>query len=483
MRPPTVSMCAILAILIAPFHTGSAADKTRADFDAGAAIAAAIEDPRRLPGDRARDADRKPEAILTFAGLRPGMTVLDMFSGGGYYTQLAASVVGPQGKVVAHNNTPYATIAREQIEQRYADGRLPWVEQILGENNRLSLEAGAFDVALLILCYHDVYYIDGQRGWERIDRPLMLAELYSAVKPGGVVLVVDHVADPDTPDNVVAGLHRIDPALIKADFTAAGFHFDAESDVLSNDNDPHDVIAMAPHVRGKTDRAVLRFRKPAHDDDGVLIFGATRNTGLEIAKILVGRGEAVTAFVRPTSNLENLEPLDVDYFIGDALNSDDVHRAIVSGKFKAIFSTLGSGRGETPVDVVGTVNILDAARTEGIDRLIVVTIVGPGESILMVPEHLRESHAWAIDIKDEAEKHIMASDLDYTIIRPAQLTSNPRSGIIKLSLEPEPTGPVTRGDLADMAVWTYDNDESVRKVYHAVGDDPLAEERMDDPGH
>ena len=84
----------------------------------------------------------------------------------------------------------------------------------------------------------------------------------------------------------------------------------------------------------------------------------------------------------------------------------------MSGKFKAIFSTLGSGRGETPVDVVGTVNILDAARTEGIDRLIVVTIVGPGESILMVPEHLRESHAWAIDIKDEAEKHIMASDLE-----------------------------------------------------------------------
>ena len=227
--------------------------------------------------------------------------------------------------------------------------------------------------------------------------------------------------------------------------------------------------------------ALILLASPAHGDDGVLIFGATRNTGLEIAKILVERGEAVTAFVRPTSSLENLEPLDVDYFVGDALNPDDVHRAIASRNFKAIFSTLGSGRDETPVDVVGTVNILDAAQSEGIDRLIFVTIVGPGESILMVPEHLRESHAWAIDIKDEAEQHIMASDLDYTIIRPAQLTSNPRSGIIGLALDPEPTGPVTRADLADMVVWTYDNDESVRKVYHAVGDDPQAELRMDDP--
>lgn len=266
MRPPITSICAIFAILMAPCHTGSAADKAHAgtESDASVAIAAAIKDPRRLPADLARDAQRKPEAILAFAGLGPGMTVLDMFSGGGYYTQLAASVVGPAGKVVAHNNTPYASIAGKEIEQRYADGRLASVEQFLGENNQLTLSAGAFDVALLILCYHDVYYIDGQRGWERIDRPLMLAELYSAIKPGGVVLVVDHVANPGTPDNVVAGLHRIDPALVKADFAAAGFRFDAESDVLSNDDDPRDVIAMAPHVRGKTDRAVLRFRRPAN---------------------------------------------------------------------------------------------------------------------------------------------------------------------------------------------------------------------------
>ena len=227
--------------------------------------------------------------------------------------------------------------------------------------------------------------------------------------------------------------------------------------------------------------AIVFMTAPALGDDGVLIFGATRNTGLEIAKILVARGESVTAFVRPTSNLEELEPLKVEYFVGDAMNADDVHEVIASRDFKAIFSTLGASRGETPPDLIGTINMVDAAEKEGIDRFIVVTIIGPGKSIVMVPEAQRKNMAWAIDIKDKAEKYVMASDLDYTIIRPGQLTSNPRSGIIKLNLEPEPTGLVTRADLADVVVWTYDHDESIKKVYQVIGDDPMAKRRMGSP--
>ena len=265
MRPPIALLYPILTMLLVACGASSPPGNTASEdaADITTAIAAAIDDPGRLPPDRDRDAGRKPEAILTFAGLRPGMTVLDMFSGGGYYTQLAASVVGPEGRVVAHNNTPYAMIAGKEIEQRYADGRLASVERLIGDNNKLKLPADTFDVVLFILSYHDVYYIDGQRGWELIDRPPMLAELYSALRPGGIVVVVDHVANAGTPHDVVAGFHRIDPALVNADFTAAGFQLDAESDVLSNPDDPRDVIAMAPHIRGKTDRAVLRFIKPA----------------------------------------------------------------------------------------------------------------------------------------------------------------------------------------------------------------------------
>ena len=212
---------------------------------------------------------------------------------------------------------------------------------------------------------------------------------------------------------------------------------------------------------------------PVQAEDGVLIFGATRNTGLEVAKILVARGEPVTAFVRPVSNLENLEPLNVSYVTGDALNAEDVQRAVSSKQFSAVISTLGGGRGETPPDLVGTINIVDAMESSGPKRLVVVTVIGPGKSISMVPEQQRKSLGRVIALKEEAENYIMASSLDWTILRPGQLTSNPRSGIIKMSLEPEPTGPVTRTDLADLVVGAYDDPSTIDQVYQVIGDDPV----------
>lgn len=218
---------------------------------------------------------------------------------------------------------------------------------------------------------------------------------------------------------------------------------------------------------------------PTSASDGVLIFGATRNSGLEIAKVLVARGEAVTAFVRPTSNLEGLEPLDVNYFTGDAMNADDVEKAIAAKDYNAVISTLGGGRGERPPDLVGTINIVDAMAKHGPKRLLVVTVIGPGKSVSMVPPQQLKALGRVIALKEEAENYIMASDLDYTIIRPGQLTSNPRSGIIRMDEEPAPTGPITRADLADMVIQAYDDDSTIGKVYQTIGDDPLATVRMD----
>ena len=80
--------------------------------------------------------------------------------------------------------------------------------------------------------------------------------------------------------------------------------------------------------------------------------------------------------------------------------------------------------------------------------------------------------------QEDAENHIIAADLEYTIIRPGQLTSNPRSGVIRLDLEPSPTGPITRGDLADQVVGAYDDVSTIRQIYQVIGDDPLAVRRM-----
>ncbi len=267
MIPPVrLSFFAAALVLALAGAAGCATTSTGNNAVQGAdnaAIAAAIGDPRRPAADVTRDPGRKPQEVLEFAGLRPGQSVLDFFAGGGYLTELAYYVVGPAGKVTAYNNTGYAAISSKEAEARYGNGRLPGVQQLVSANNEIELPESAYDVSLFIMAYHDVYYLDGDRGWERIEMSRLLGELYRSVKPGGVVVVVDHVARPGLSREQVKPLHRIDPALIKADFAAAGFVLDGEADFLRNPADQVDVMAMLPPVRGKTDRAVLRFIKPA----------------------------------------------------------------------------------------------------------------------------------------------------------------------------------------------------------------------------
>lgn len=226
------------------------------------AVRLALAHKDRPAADRARDAPRQSAAVLRFFGIGPGMTVLDLYSGGGYYTEILAYLVGAQGRVVAHNNTSYLNAARAELASRFAPGRLPNVTRLTAESNELTLPPGAFDAVLMTDVYHDVYFEDEARGWPRIDGPRLLAELYRALKPGGVLGVVDHAALPGAPPATGGTLHRIDPGLLKSDLTAAGFVLDGESDVLGNPADDRTKSAFDPSVRGRTDQVVLRFRKP-----------------------------------------------------------------------------------------------------------------------------------------------------------------------------------------------------------------------------
>jgi predicted methyltransferase len=230
--------------------------------DNNSIYAAAVANKTRLEGDYARDAGRKPEEILAFFNIQQGDTVLDMFSGGGYYTELLSHVVGPDGKVVAQTNKAYLGFVGDEFKDRHAEGRLANVDVLMAENNELRLAADRFDAITLVLAYHDVYHEDLENGWNRIDVDKILAEFYKALKPGGIVGVVDHSAAPGTPVSQVDALHRIDKQRVIDDFTGAGFVLDDESDVLHNASDDLEKIVFDPSVRGKTDRFALRFRKP-----------------------------------------------------------------------------------------------------------------------------------------------------------------------------------------------------------------------------
>lgn len=226
------------------------------------AVLAAIANPARPAADRVRDQPRQSAAVLRFFRMAPGMTVLDLYSGGGYYTELLSYIVGSTGKVVAHNNTPYLEFAKEGIAGRYTDGRLPNVERLLAENNELMLPPAKFDAVLMTNVYHDIYFVDANAGWPRIDGPKLLAVVFQALKPGGVVGVVDHAALPGAPPETGGTLHRIDPELVKRDFMAAGFVLDGESDALINPTDDRTKSAFDPSVQGRTTQVILRFRKP-----------------------------------------------------------------------------------------------------------------------------------------------------------------------------------------------------------------------------
>ena len=227
-----------------------------------AVYANAIANPARLDADRERDAGRRPAEVLEFFGIAPGMTVLDMFSGGGYYTEIMSYVVGDQGKIVAHSNKPYLVYVGDEFKVRHADNRLANVDILMAENNELALNANEFDAVTMILSYHDIYHEDLSIEWHMTNGPALLAELIKSLKPGGVVGIVDHAAAAGAPSETGTTIHRIDPALVIAEMQAAGFELEARSDILRNIDDDLLQTVFGPDIRGKTDHFVLRFRKP-----------------------------------------------------------------------------------------------------------------------------------------------------------------------------------------------------------------------------
>ena len=225
-------------------------------------ISAVLNHPDRSEADRARDERSKPGQLLEFSGIKPGQTVVDVFSGGGYYAEILSRFLGESGKVIAHNNSSYVSYAGEDLKVRYGEQRLTNVQQVVQEANDLDVGTEVADAAFLVLAYHDIYY--RAEGWPAIDGPIFLANIRRALKPGGVVLVVDHRAVAGSSADSGNDIHRIDPALVRQGMEAAGFRFEREADFLANSNDNLLSSVFDPAVQGKTSRFVHLYRKPAN---------------------------------------------------------------------------------------------------------------------------------------------------------------------------------------------------------------------------
>lgn len=201
----------------------------------------------------------------------------------------------------------------------------------------------------------------------------------------------------------------------------------------------------------------------------VLVFGGTRGTGLEIVRQLRDRGESVTVAVRGTSNTAELQKLGVDTVVADALDAEQVNAALASDTYAAVISTLGTTRGEQHKrpDYIGNRNVIDAAKAAGVKRFVFITVIGAGDSADAAPGFSKRFLAEVMSLKTQAEDHLRASGLDYTIIRPGGLGDVPATGTAILAEDPQAFSFIGRIDLAALAVQALGDPATIGKTYSA----------------
>jgi predicted methyltransferase len=224
----------------------------------------------RLEEDIARDQRSRPEAIIPLLNLQTGDRVIDIFAGGGYYTELLASVLGEDGEAILHNNDGFEAWGINGLSDRFKPGRDPGnIVRLTRSGINLDLAAESINGALIVMAYHDLYVVPKRYNGEEYvpvgdpaNTEYFLEQVFTALKPGGRFVIVDHAGDETMNHNLVADLHRIKESFTRSEIEAAGFRFVDSTDALRNPEDNRNMIVFDLDVQGKTDRFTLAFEKP-----------------------------------------------------------------------------------------------------------------------------------------------------------------------------------------------------------------------------
>jgi len=258
-------------------------------------IAQIVASPERSAADRTNDIRRKPEPMLAFIGIRPGMVALDVSAGGGYTTELLARAIGPGGQVYGQSpprnpnqapprpaaaegnsrpdlaapapsapqpaasaplRTSAIALAEREARLRSANvaaATLVAVPQPFEDPVPAALADGKLDLVTLMFNYHDL-------GFLGVDRAQMNRAIFRALKPGGLFVVADHAGRPGTGISESGTLHRIEETFLRREVEAAGFKLAAQGLFLRNPGDPRD--KNTPEPAQPKDEFVLKFVKP-----------------------------------------------------------------------------------------------------------------------------------------------------------------------------------------------------------------------------
>jgi len=220
-----------------------------------AAVQKAVSDPARPEADRKADALRDPADTLAFAGVKPGMTVAELFPGGGYYTRMISDVVGPKGAVIGIENAGWKGAVKADREMLAAINK-PNVTLQVQPFGHMELPAGKADLFWITQNYHDLKIAQ----YGAVDMAAFNKAVFDALKPGGTYFVLDHQANAGATLDEVAKLHRVEKQVVIREVTAAGFKLAGEGKFLNRTDDDHTKPIF--DLKGKTDQYALKFVKP-----------------------------------------------------------------------------------------------------------------------------------------------------------------------------------------------------------------------------
>ncbi|MGY3694856.1 putative methyltransferase [Bradyrhizobium sp. USDA 3240] len=232
-----------------------AVPQARAEDAAGPDYAAIVAAPDRSDADRQVDQRRQPAKMLAFAGVKPGMNILDMAASAGYSTELLARTVAPSGKVYAQDSaTVIERFVKDKFDTRAKSPAMKNVVHVVRDyDDPIPPEVSNLDMITLFFFYHDISYLP-------VDRAAMNKKMFAALKPGGYLVIADHSAKAGEGVSVAKTLHRIEESTLKQEIEAAGFKLVAEADFLHHAEDPKDIPVFKAPV--PIDEFVLKYQKP-----------------------------------------------------------------------------------------------------------------------------------------------------------------------------------------------------------------------------
>lgn len=221
----------------------------------------ALADSRRPLEETGRDSGRKPTEVLKFFGVAPGVRVVDVSSGDGYYTRILSGVVGSNGSVVANNSGRRSS---DEFKAKYTEQYSTYdnVELNFENPEDISLPDNSVDVVLLSLAMHHWHHDDASGEFTPSLSITRYENILRVLKPGGIFAVIEHAAAPGAGRQASDAIHRIPADIAISDVSLVGFVLEGESSIHANHPEDDVTIRWTQNPRDATNRVVMKFRKP-----------------------------------------------------------------------------------------------------------------------------------------------------------------------------------------------------------------------------